>query len=351
MPSLSPLQVVVPYGPAGSSARVRALDWLAHTGVQATTHDYLGLPANYPHLVLSHPFAAARAEAHLARLTRRVSDSTVFLVREASPFSRGRVEAALLGRSARGVYDFDDALMIPAHGLVERVFSKAVKWRRSVAVADTVIAGNTLLADAASTAGARDVRLIPSCVAPDEYATKTDFRREGPPVAVWLGSPATEIYLQSIAEPLLAVHRSHGLRLAVISAGDRSLGELDQMTDRHAWSPAANDALAGFDVGLMPLPDDPWTRGKCAYKLLQYGAAGLPMIGSPVGANDHALRVMGGWAAGDTDAWRTALVALAELDEHERATLGAQALAGVTEHYSFNAWESVWLDAVGLTRG
>lgn len=345
------LQVVVPYGPKGSSARVRAFDWLEHTGLLAQVHDYLGLPVNSPALVLRDPLAAAQAEAQLWRLSTRVSDDTVFLVREASPFSRGHVEAAILRRARRAVYDFDDALMVQAPGLVEQVFSKAAKWRRCVARADVVIAGNEWLAEAASAAGAPDVRLIPSCVEPDAYRRRSDFGRAGPARAVWLGSPATEHYLDAVADALLDVHRSTGLRLTVISAGSRSFGPLDAVIDRVTWTPTANDALADHDFGIMPLPDDPWTRGKCAYKLLQYAAAGLPSVGSPVGANRAALAATAGLAASSPHDWRDALATLATADADALAALGAAAREGVTAHYSFAAWAPAWLDAVGSPHG
>ena len=345
------LHVIVPYGPHGSSARVRALDWLNHCQLDAITHDYLGLPVNSPKLVLSQPARAWAAERSLWRLTHEVRTSTVLLVREASPFSRGFVESALLRNAERAVYDFDDALMEPQPSMIERVFSKAVKWRRCVAAADVVIAGNDVLADAAQTAGAADVRLIPSCVEPLDYRLKANFERKGPPVSVWLGSPATEHYLSAIADSLLRVHSTVGLRLAVISAGGRSFGALDRMVDRHPWTPTAHQELASFDFGLMPLPDDPWTRGKCAYKLLQYGATGLPMIGSPVGANRAALDVMGGLAASSFDDWVDALTTLSTMNPIAMAELGWLGRAGVEAHYSFTSWASVWRGALGLDRG
>jgi len=340
------LHVIVPYGPRGASARVRAFDWLNHTGVKAEVHDYLGLPVNTPAAVLRHPSAALLAEAHLWRLAREVSTDTVFLVREASPFSRGHVEAAILRRAARAVYDFDDALMLQEPGLVAHLASKAAKWRRCVSRADVVIAGNDMLAEAAASAGARDIRLIPSCVEPNAYRRKVDYSRSGPPRAVWLGSPTTETYVEQVAKPLLHAHHSTGLRLSVISGGERSLGLLDTMVDRIAWTPAAHDTLADYDFGIMPLPDDIWSRGKCAYKLLQYGAAGLPMIGTPVGANQAALAVMGGLDASDDDEWRDALAALSVMPPAQLADLGRSAREGVVKHYSFGVWAPTWLDAV-----
>ena len=345
------LTVVVPYGRAGSSARVRAFDWLDHTGTPARVHDYLGLAANSPSAVLARPVRASRAELGLWRLSRQLRHETVLLVREASPFSRGRVEQAILAGAGRSVYDFDDALGVDMPGIVNTAFSKSAKWRRCVRAADTVIAGNEILAEAAEEQGATDIRIIPSCVEPSDYRRKTRFGRSGPPVAVWMGSPATEPYLAGIAESLLKVHAETGLRLVVISAGDASLGPLDRMVDRRRWSAASNSELAEFDFGVMPLPDDPWSRGKCAYKLLQYGAAGLPMIGSPVGANVGALDAMGGTQATTAQQWTEALMSIATLEEPAAQTLGARARQGVEQYYSFSSWRSSWLSAVRGTGG
>jgi glycosyltransferase involved in cell wall biosynthesis len=166
-------------------------------------------------------------------------------------------------------------------------------------------------------------------------------------VAVWLGSPSTEPFLCHIAPALLAEHRRSGLRLRVISAGTAPLGDLDAMTDRVAWAPSvAERTLASADVGLMPLPDDPWTRGKCGYKLLQYAAAGLPVIGSPVGVNNEVLRELGGLGATTTAEWADALRLVVDGSEDERAAMGARALSGVEREFSFRRWADEWRRAV-----
>lgn len=341
-----PLEAVVPYGPAGSSSRVRALNWLNHTGIQAILHDYLGLPANYPKDVMSQPFRALSAERDLRKLSRNVQDSTLFLVREASPFSRGRIEQVLLSSAQYSVYDFDDALGTPERGLVAQTFSKAMKWRRCVRSADTVVAGNAQLAEQAHAAGARNIKVIPSCVEPSLYRQRTSFEREGPPTAVWIGSPATEGYLKKIAAPLLFANRETGLRLNVISSGNASFGELDRIVDREQWTSEANNRLADFDFGIMPLPDDLWTRGKCAYKLLEYGAAGLPMVGSPVGANVPALAVMGGLSATTSGEWVESLIALSTAESKELNSAGMLARQGVVDKYSYSSWAQKWLEAI-----
>lgn len=337
-----PLSVVAPYGASGASTRVRALDWLDHLGLRADVHDYLGTSTAGLGDVARRPLAAARAEAMLRRGVRTLHDRPLLLVRNASPLSNGGVESALLRAAGHGVYDFDDALMVQQPGLTRAVFSKARAWRSAVASADLVIAGNEHLAEAAAR-HARDVVVVPSCVEPDSYASKTDFEVRDAPLAVWVGSPSTEPYLRAVEPALLAEHRRSGLRLRVISAGSAPLGPLGEMSDRVAWEPGIVErTLLQADVGLMPLPDDEWTRGKCAYKLLQYAAAGLPVIGSPVGVNAGVLDALGGLAAEGTDEWRDALAAVVSMTAAERADLGARSEAGVRREFSFARWGEEW---------
>ncbi len=340
------LHVVAPYGPTGASTRVRALDWLAHLGLDADVETYLGTGSTGLGVLTSRPREVLAAEARLRRLRTEVAGGPLLLVRNATPLSNGGIESALLRRAGHGVYDFDDALMLQQPGAANRLFSRARAWRRAVAAADVVVAGNDHLADAAS-AHSTNVVVVPSCVEPDDYVTKASYDLGDPPVAVWLGSPSTEPYLAAIAAPLLAEHRRSGLRLRLVSAGTAPLGALDAMTDRVAWAPGwAEASLASADVGLMPLPDDPWARGKCAYKLLQYAAAGLPVVGSPVGVNAEVLDQLSGLAAATHDEWRDALRTVVDVSADERAGLGAGALAGVTAEFSFARWADQWRRSV-----
>jgi len=97
----------------------------------------------------------------------------------------------------------------------------------------------------------------------------------------------------------------------------------------------------------MPLEDTPFARGKCAYKLLQYAAAGLPAVGSPVGANRQALERFDGFAPATGAEWYTAIESLLGATTAERSRLGATARTAVEEHYSFDAWEPEWRRAIG----
>jgi glycosyltransferase involved in cell wall biosynthesis len=346
-PTGSRLTVVSSYGAGGSSARVRLFDWLHYLELPFEQSDYLGKSDNGLGTILRELPQVATAEQRLRRMAASGGLSRVLLGREASPFSNGAVEARLLRAADRGVYDFDDALFAYPTGGVRRIWSKRKVWQRSVSAADVVIAGNDYLADAAS-ALSPGVVMIPSCVNPDDYTEKTDFEVSGTPRAMWIGSPSTEAYLALIEAPLLRLHRERGLRLTVISSGDRSLGALDEMVDRVTWNADSfASEIADADFGIMPLPDSDYARGKCAYKLLQYAAAGLPSVASPVGANALALERVGGLPATTDDEWFEAVESLLDASTDARARLGGQARAAVREHYSFQAWTPRFLDAIG----
>ena len=337
---MPPLVVVTPYGREGGSSRVRVYDWLDHLGVVADVRDYRGAPSNRPKALVRQPFSTLRAENATRSLD--VTGRRLLLSREASPISGGGLEERLLKAAGHGVYDVDDALFHDTGTGVRRALSKAATWTHAVAAADVVIAGNEYLAERASRT-ARTVYVIPSCVEPAAYALKASYALADPPRIVWVGSPSTESYLLSIAPSLLEVHRRTGARLGVISSGSASLGPLDPMVDRVAWSlHAVGPALAGADVAIGPLVDTPYARGKCAYKLLQYAAAGLPMVGSPVGANAAALDALAGLAERSASGWSEALIGLLSTGDDVRARLGALARRGVEQHYSFARWASTW---------
>lgn len=344
---MRPLVTVTSYGPAAGSARVRVFDWLDRlSGVDVSTHSYIGTASNSPRALARHPLRTLRAETGLRSLARSVGDSAVLLSRQATPLSDGAIEARILRAGARGIYDFDDALYL-ADG--PRLFPKSRSWRRSVEAADVVIAGNETLADAAASVNGATT-IVPSCVDPLDYILKTEYEITSTPRAVWIGSPSTEKYLQSIAPALLRLHASRGLRLSLVSAGNQPLGQLAQMTDRIEWSSATvASSLVRADVGIMPLSDDPWSRGKCAYKLLQYAATGLPLVASPVGANTGVLHSSMGLGPSTLDEWTQALETIIDEGAGTRAQRGRAARETVVEGFSFQAWESRWRATVGLS--
>lgn len=344
---------VARYGATGASARVRLHDWFAHCGIRPEYWDYLGGSNNRLRTLLRQAPQVAKEEFRLRRSTPMVAGRTLVLSRGASPFSSGALEHDLLVRAGHAVYDFDDAIFAASPSrLSRRLWSENKVWDRCLEAADIVIAGSEFLAEVASSVR-RDVVMIPSCVEPESYVRKRDYDISGSPRAVWIGSPSTEQFLINIADDLLLLNRRSGMRLKVISSGNRSLGALDTIVDRVDWSASSfSREIADADFGLMPLPDTEFERGKCAYKLLQYGACGLPLAGSPVGANVQALaRLQGVSVVASRHAWVDAITSLLEASPKTRAELGGAGREGVEQHYSYAQWAPTWLKATGLIAG
>ncbi len=341
------LDVFMPYGPAGPSARVRVYAWLRRLDLPAKVHPYIGGATAGAGSLLRQPVATLRAEGRLWKAGRR-RGGRVFIHREVSPLSNGEVEVRIIDGAQFSVYDLDDALQWDwaEEGGVRRLVPKAKKTITCVRRADRVIAANDVLAEWAS-AWARDVVIIPSCVDPAAYPSKDSYELSDPPRLGWIGTRTTEQYLREIERPLLEVHRRTGARLDLVSRGQLPLNSLEHITDRVEWSEEAGAAaLARWDVGLMPLSPGLLERGKSGYKLLQYGAVGVPAVGSPVGVNTEILGRMGAPAPRSESEWVDALVDLLEAPAERRRDLGERGRRLVKEHYSYDAWASRWRDAV-----
>jgi glycosyltransferase involved in cell wall biosynthesis len=338
----------MPHGRTGPSTRVRVFEWLDRISAPAHVNSYLSHHNSSPSYVARHPVAALAAERRLRAMVSR-RPQRLLLHREASPLSRGDLERSLLSSAELAVYDIDDALHWDwgAGGRLRRLAIKAPKVFLAVRHADRVIAGSPVLAEWASQHNG-DVRVIPSCVSLAGYRQKVDYRLRDPPRLGWIGSAHNERYIALVAPALREVHRRTGARLTLISATQRTLGDLESFIDRVPWSEAAQHmSLAEFDLSIAPLAADPHTWGKCGYKLLQYAAAGVPVVGSPVGVNRDILARLGMPAPADGD-WVDAILDALHRSADARAALGRHARVVVQREFSYDAWLRRWMQAVGL---
>ncbi len=346
----TPLHAIVPYGRGAPSARVRVHDWLRIGGVSAIVHDYLGESSAHVAHVARHPMATIRAERDLRSLAQS-SPPLLLLHRECSPMSDGTLESRLLSEAGRGTYDLDDALQwdtgfVGYGSRLRRFRPKAQKAIRSIQAADQIIVGNESLAEWAS-AWASNITIIPSCVEPDRYRQKSSYRLSDPPVLGWIGSSSTERYLAGIAPALLRLRDKFGIRLVVMSDNATSLGELEPMVERIAWSETSSESLpATWDIGIMPVPERLFERGKCGYKLLQYGAVGLPAVASPVGVNRRILAQLGMISATTDDEWFGALEEHLTMSPETRMDRGDTSRRAVARLYSYAAWQGTWRQVV-----
>ncbi|MBB4155133.1 glycosyltransferase involved in cell wall biosynthesis [Sphingomonas jinjuensis] len=330
------LLLLTRYTESGASSRLRLLQFvpaLERAGAAVTVDPFFDeayLAAYYAGGRKPLGRALAGYRRRLTAIWGRKAD-LVWVEKELFPFLPGATER-MLGATPY-VVDYDDAVF---HGY-DRHRLAPVRWvlgrklHPLITGAAAVTAGNAYLADYARRAGARRVELIPTVVDPARYPVTPP--PGGTPLRVgWIGTPANARYLAPVIEALGRLHRRHPVVLVTIGAP--ALPDLPIPQEAHAWREATEGPLlAGIDIGVMPLPDSPFERGKCGYKLIQYMAAGRPVIASPVGVNSVIVDDAVGYLADDADAWEAALTMLAQ-DPAQRGRMGAAGRAKVEREYS-----------------
>jgi glycosyltransferase involved in cell wall biosynthesis len=237
------------------------------------------------------------------------------------------------------ILDLDDAFHLKYRtgrlGLLRPLLGSKIE--RLMASAATVTAGNQLLAAYAQRFNA-NVALLPSVVDTEWLCPAPLPPPPNPahPFSVgWIGSPSTAPYLQLLIEPLQQLACERPVQLYVVGGPAPAIAGVEVI--HQPWSLEQEPALIHqFDVGVMPLPDTAWARGKCAYKLIQCMACGIPVIASPVGANVDAVPATCGVLASSTDEWLAAFRQLAG-DPPLRARLGAAGRQWVQERYSLRS--------------
>jgi glycosyltransferase involved in cell wall biosynthesis len=260
-------------------------------------------------------------------------------------------EARLFAALSRArVFDVDDAIYVRKPRRLGDAPDDSVWRRRKFAATcravDAVAAGNEILAGAAR-ASARAVIVLPTSIDTALYRPSNALQ-EDPPTIVWIGSPENLVYLEMIRPALARLRERHPrLKMRIICSRFPDWPEVS--IERVEWSSAIEaDSLASAHIGVMPLTDDEWARGKCAFKLLQYMAAALPCVASPVGANTEAVidGVTGLHARTDAD-WERQLEALITSPQL-RAQLGANGHAHVESRYAMRTYRTRYLEL--LTR-
>jgi len=229
----------------------------------------------------------------------------------------------------RKLFDVDDAIWL----LNRTGFSEKI-----AGLCDGVIAGNHFIADHYRQHHQR-VWVVPTSIDTEVWQPAAG-RAEGTRWMIgWIGSASNLPFLYEVEEALarfLNEHRQAHLR--VVSDREPSFKRISQSSWSFArWSPEGEVRLVQeMDVGLMPLPDTDWTRGKCAFKMISYMAVGLPVVVSPVGVNSEILGLgQVGLAAATSDEWYDALAALFA-DRSLARAMGAEGRKVVSEHYSVN---------------
>ncbi|NLI83583.1 MAG: glycosyltransferase family 4 protein [Deltaproteobacteria bacterium] len=188
------------------------------------------------------------------------------------------------------VFDLDDAIFTSPAGNWSLVTRRRVHSRLKAVMreADLVLCGNRYLKKFSSEWGASRTEILPTAIDTSSYSPR-QVPRCGEPVLGWIGSSVNHRYLDLLSSVLPTLSREfQGLRLLVVSDGRYTMEGVH--VENRPWSQKTEVRdILDMDVGLMPLTDNEWTRGKCALKALQYMAAGIPAVCSPVGANSEVV--------------------------------------------------------------
>lgn len=274
-----------------------------------------------------------RARALLAG-TRRTD--LVWVEKELWPWAPAWLERLLLaGRPF--VLDYDDAVFHTydqhRNPVIRRLYGRKIDCLMQAAA--LVVVGNAYLGERARQAGAPRVEWLPTVVDHERYAVEPQTPIPDAALRIgWIGTPSTITYLKQLAPALTELARRRRIVVHVIGA---ALAIPGVEVINVPWSEIDEvGAIAELDVGLMPLPDTPWERGKCGYKLIQYMACGLPVVASPVGANlsvvEHGVT---GFLADSNEAWIEALCRLAD-DPALRRRMGRLGQDRVRDRYSLH---------------
>lgn len=267
-------------------------------------------------------------------LLARPDADLIWVYADLFPYLPAGFDRLLFRRGIPVVYDCDDAFFLSyncnANPIVRALLSGKIE--KLMARASAVVCGNEFLRNHAARFAARTI-VIPTSVDTDIY-TPAPREARSKPVIGWIGSPSTWPNVRPLLPLLRELCASGSASFHVVGARRGAAADAFDGMETADWSEATEvDQVRGFDIGIMPLIDGAWARGKSGYKLIQYMACGVPAVASPVGANAAILTRETGLLASGEDEWRDALTTLLNKPEL-RHKMGNAGRARTVELYS-----------------
>jgi len=257
----------------------------------------------------------------------------IVIEKELFPYMPALFEHLLHSINKNIVTDYDDAIFANYQNnlLLKSKIPTVMKLSKAVNV------GNRYLADYARSFN-QNVSIIPTAVDLSKYVVKDTYEIAGDKVVIgWIGTPITSKYLFLVQEALAKLSQQYHLVLRCIgTSSDFALQGVE--VENMQWNESTEASrISTFDVGIMPLSDDLFSRGKCGLKLIQYMACGVPSVASPVGVNkDIICDGESGLLAGSEEEWIDKMALLIK-DQHLRERMGMKGRQTVIERYSLEA--------------
>lgn len=330
------------YTRMGASSRLRSMQYLPLLAEQKLTVDVLPLYDDdyLQRLYASQGRSTAKVlQCYLSRLYKLMTLAqydVIWIEKELFPYLPAWAEALIARFGKPYVVDYDDAVFhnydLSNNKIVRLLL--ATKIDKVMSNAAAVIAGNAYLAERAVSSGSNKVVIIPTVLDSRRYqAIETDNK-----VAIigWIGSPTTEKYVLELKQMFLQLQKRISFKIQLVGATKQMQEKLEGLAvEVLPWSEDTEARyIEQFDIGIMPLLDGPWERGKCGYKLIQYMACAKPVVASPVGVNvDIITSCECGYLAHSLEQWDSALTKLLH-SKQKRELLGNAGQKAVREFYS-----------------
>jgi glycosyltransferase involved in cell wall biosynthesis len=314
--------------------------WLRSHGVDV--HPSTLLTASAQKLLYGDGGTAKKALMMAGCVLQRVAQlsglrrfDAVWLHRAALPVGPALIERWIVSSKIPVIFEFDDAIYLTHTSEANRAF-RSLKFSHKTAqickLSSHIVVGNAYLAEYARRFN-DNVSIIPTTIDTESYRARSTYRADCPVVIGWSGSGTTVAHLRTLDRVLQRVAQREDVRLHVIGTPEYHLEGVT--TYARGWTVERElPELDRFDVGVMPLPDEEWARGKCALKALQYMALGIPTVTSPVGVNGVIIRDgENGFLASTEDEWVEKLLTLTR-DVHAREKVGRAGRRTVETGYS-----------------
>jgi glycosyltransferase involved in cell wall biosynthesis len=327
------------YSSLGASSRIRSYQYIKY--LQSRGHTISVSPLFSNDYLLNKYNGKIKIFQIVEQYYRRIKilKSTnqynlIWIEKEILPWIPAFIDLGILTPNIPWIVDYDDAIFHrydqSPYMIIRSLFkSKIISIMRR---ASLVIVGNEYIAQYAKYAGAKNYVFLPSVVDLKRYEVRTKTPKSSITVG-WIGTPITTKYLTRLAPALNSISKMHDIQFLAIGADPQKISSLPVDTRPWTISTEVQD-IQSFDIGIMPLSDEPFERGKCGYKLIQYMACGKPVIASPVGVNKTIVKHgKNGYLAETIINWRDALNQLCS-DPILRENMGVIGRNIVEEKYS-----------------
>jgi len=335
---------LVPYPTAGASNRIRVeqfIPYLTSKGIGCRVRPFVNpafykimyIPGRYVEKILWFIICTINRGLDILRSLKY---DIIFIHREAYPFGGPFFETIFSKMGKTIIFDFDDAIFLPntseQNVYIER-FKSPGKTAGIIRMSSLVIAGNEYLKEYAAKYNG-NVVMIPSSVDTDKYRPLPDKSSNKQVMIGWIGSNTTKRFLYDIEDVFVKLSAKYeNLAFKIVGAKFNS-SKLKNVINKEWALDEEIDDLRTFDIGIMPMPDNEWTRGKCGFKAILYMACGIPVVASPVGVNTEIIRNgENGFLAKDQREWVNKLSFLIE-DADLRGRLGARGREMVEKYFS-----------------